>query len=64
MGGTIYVRRGGSVLRQAEKPSATPLKKLDKSAAVTIVALDGDWTQVKAGDVVGWMRTSVLGPKP
>jgi hypothetical protein len=64
VGGTIYVRRGGSVLRQAEKSSATSLKKLDKGTAVTVVALDDDWTQVKAGDTTGWMRTSVLGPKP
>ena len=63
-GGTVYVRRGGSVLRETEKSSGATLKKLDKGAAVIVVALDGDWTQVKSGGVVGWMRTSVLGPKP
>ena len=63
-GGTIYTRRSGSVLRETEKPSGATLKKLDKGDAVTIVALDDDWTQVKSGDVTGWMRTSVLGPKP
>jgi hypothetical protein len=62
--GTIYVRRQGSVLREAEKSSGTALKKLDKGAAVTVMALDGDWTQVKSEGVTGWMRTSVLGPKP
>jgi hypothetical protein len=63
-GGTIYVRRGGSVLRETEKASGKALKKLAKGAPVTIVALDDDWTQVKDGGVTGWMRTSVLGPKP
>jgi hypothetical protein len=63
-GGTIYVRRGGSVLRATEKSSGASLKKLDKGAAVTVVALDGDWTQVKADGATGWMRTSVLGPQP
>ncbi len=63
-GGTIYVRRGGSVLRDDAKTSATALKKLDKGAAVTVLALDDEWTQVKSGGVTGWMRTSVLGPKP
>lgn len=62
--GTIYVHRQGSVLREAEKTSGATLKKLDKGDAVTIVALDDDWTQVKSGGVTGWMRTSVLGPKP
>jgi hypothetical protein len=63
-GGTIYVRRGGSVLRATEKSSGASLKKLAKGAAVTVVALDGDWTQVKADGATGWMRTSVLGPRP
>ena len=63
-GGTIYVRRQGSVLRETEKTSGASLKKLDKGAAVTVVAVDDDWTQVKDGDTTGWMRTSVLGPKP
>lgn len=63
-GGIIHVRRAGSVLRAAQKPSAKALRKLDKGAAVTVVALDGAWTQVKDGNTVGWMRTSVLGPPP
>ena len=63
-GGTIYVRRGGSVLREDARPSAASLKKLAKGDAVTVLALDDDWTQVKSGGVIGWMRTSVLGPKP
>ncbi len=63
-GSTIYVRRQGSVLREAEKSSGASLKKFDKGAAVTVVAVDDDWTQVKDGNVTGWMRTSVLGPKP
>jgi hypothetical protein len=63
-GGTIYVRRGGSVLRETEKASGKALKKLAKGAPVTVMALDDDWTQVKDGAVVGWMRTSVLGPEP
>jgi hypothetical protein len=63
-GGVIYVRRAGSVLREAQKPSAKPLQRLDKGAAVTVVAVDGAWTRVKTGDDTGWMRTSVLGPDP
>lgn len=63
-GGAIYVRRAGSVLREAQKPSAKALAKLPKGARLTVVAADGPWTQVKDGDVTGWMRTSVLGPKP
>jgi hypothetical protein len=63
-GGTIYVRRGGSVLRETEKTSGKTLRKLAKGAAVTVVAVDGGWTQVKADGVTGWMRTSVLGPDP
>jgi len=63
-GGTIYVRRAGSVLRETNKTSGASLKKLDKGAAVTVLALDDDWTQVKADGETGWMRTSVLGPKP
>jgi hypothetical protein len=63
-GGVIYVRRGGSVLREAQKPSAAVLARLEKGAAVTVVAMAGPWTQVKNGGITGWMRTSVLGPKP
>jgi uncharacterized protein YgiM (DUF1202 family) len=63
-GGTIYVRRGGSLLRETEKSSGKTLKKLAKGTAVTVVAVDGGWTQVRDGDAVGWMRTSVLGPQP
>jgi SH3-like domain-containing protein len=63
-GGTIYVRRAGSVLRAAQKTSGAPLAKLAKGAAVIVVAAEGPWTQVKSGDATGWMRTSVLGPKP
>ena len=63
-GGTIYVRRGGSVLREAQKPSAKALNRLGRGTAVIVVAVDGPWTQVKSGDATGWMRTSVLGPKP
>ena len=62
--GTIYVRRGGSVLRQTEKTSGATLKKLDKGTAVIVLQHDGDWTQVRVGALTGWMRTSVLGPKP
>lgn len=63
-GSVIYVRRAGSVLREAQKPSAKPLAKLPKGARLTVVAADGPWTQVRSGETVGWMRTSVLGPKP
>jgi hypothetical protein len=63
-GKTIYVRRAGSVLRAEQKPSGEALKKLDKGAAVTVVAVDDAWTQVRDGSLTGWMRTSVLGPKP
>jgi uncharacterized protein YgiM (DUF1202 family) len=63
-GGIIYVRRAGSVLREERKTSGKALQKLAKGAAVTVIALDGAWTQVEAGEATGWMRTSVLGPDP
>jgi uncharacterized protein YgiM (DUF1202 family) len=63
-GGIIYVRRAGSVLREEQKASGKALQKLAKGAAVTVIALDGAWTQVRAGEITGWMRTSVLGPDP
>jgi hypothetical protein len=63
-GKTIYVRRAGSVLREEQKISAEALQKLPKGAAVTVVTVDGPWTQVKHGEITGWMRTSVLGPDP
>jgi hypothetical protein len=63
-GNVIYVRRGGSVLRDEQKTSGEALKRFEKGAAVTVVTVDGPWTKVRDGNLSGWMRTSVLGPDP
>ncbi|MCP5410719.1 MAG: hypothetical protein H6924_00960 [Alphaproteobacteria bacterium] len=63
--GTVYVRRGGSVLRDAAKWSGHPLAHKDKGAGVILLEQSGDgWAKVKDGNVTGWMRASVLGDKP
>jgi hypothetical protein len=66
--GTVYVRRGGSVVREAAKSSADVLKHEAKGAAVTLLEkTDDGWAKVKDGDITGWMRASVLGneaPEP
>jgi uncharacterized protein YgiM (DUF1202 family) len=60
--GTVYVRRGGSVVRDEAKSSATVLKREAKGTAVTLLEkTDDGWAKVKDGDVTGWMRASVLG---
>lgn len=60
--GTVYVRRGGSVVRDDAKPSGKVLKHEAKGAAVTLLEKTGDgWAKVKDGAVTGWMRASVLG---
>ena len=60
--GTVYVRRGRSVVRDDAKSSATVLKHEAKGAAVTLLEKrDDGWARVKDGDVTGWMRASVLG---
>lgn len=62
--GTVYVRRGGSVVRDAAKSSATVLKHEAKGTAVTLLEKqDGGWARIKDGDITGWMRASVLGPE-
>jgi hypothetical protein len=64
-GSTIrYVHRDGSVLRETESTSGKSLKKEVKGAEVTLLASDGEWTQVQDGTLAGWMRTSVLGTEP
>lgn len=63
--GTVYVRRGGSVLRDAAKWSGHTLAHKDKGAGVILLEQTGDgWAKVKDGNVTGWMRASVLGDKP
>jgi hypothetical protein len=60
--GTVYVRRGGSVVRDEAKSSATVLKREAKGAAVTLLEkTDDGWARVKDGAVTGWMRASILG---
>jgi hypothetical protein len=61
--GPRYVRREGSVLRQAAKPSGKMLKKESKGALVTLTAIDADgWASVTDGDITGYMRASILSP--
>jgi uncharacterized protein YgiM (DUF1202 family) len=60
--GTVYVRRGGSVVRDDAKSSATVLKREAKGTAVTLLEkTDDGWARVKDGAITGWMRASVLG---
>ena len=62
--GTVYVRRGGSVVRDAAKSSGKVLKHEEKGTAVTLLEKTGDgWAKVKDDATVGWMRASVLGPQ-
>jgi hypothetical protein len=62
--GVRYVHRGNSNLRAAPSNSAATLKKEEKGAQVTLLAVAGKWSKVQDGDTVGWMRTSVLGAAP
>lgn len=62
--GIRYVRRGGSVLRDSPATSARVLKKEIKGAQVALVAIAGPWTEVRDGNITGWMRSSVLGADP
>jgi hypothetical protein len=59
-----YVHREGSVLRETESSSGKSLKKEAKGASITLLQSDGDWAKVQDGDVIGWMRMSVLGAAP
>jgi hypothetical protein len=62
--GTVYVRRGGSVVRDAAKSSGKVLKHEEKGTAVTLLEkTDDGWAKVKDDATVGWMRASVLGPQ-
>ena len=62
--GVRYVRRGNSDLRATPSSSAPAIAKEAKGVAVTLLAVAGKWSQVRAGDQTGWMRTSVLGETP
>ncbi len=59
-----FVHREGSLLRETESASGKALKKEPKGAQVTLIASDGDWIQVRDGDLTGWMRAHVLGTSP
>ncbi len=63
--GVIYVRRDGSALRDKPEWSGHTLTHKDRGAAVALLAPPHDgWAKVQAGDIVGWMRTSILGDNP
>lgn len=63
--GTIFVRRDGSVLRDAPKWSAHALAHKKKGAAVALLEAPHDgWAKVRDGNTTGWMRASVLGDDP
>ncbi len=63
-GVTRYVHRGGSDLRDAPSTSAAILKKESKGTQVALLATSGKWVQVRDGEIIGWMRASVLGAAP
>ena len=60
-----FVHRQGAILREEPKTSGDILKRELKGAAVTLVSqTDDGWSQVKDGDISGWMRSSLLGTEP
>lgn len=60
-----FVHRNGAVIRIEPKASANILIKESKGAAVTLVSEEPDgWSKVTAGNVTGYMRSSVLGTEP
>ncbi len=60
-----FVHRNGAVIRTEPKASAHILIKESKGVAVTLVSEEPDgWSKVKAGNVTGYMRSSVLGTEP
>jgi uncharacterized protein YgiM (DUF1202 family) len=60
-----FVHREGAILREEPKASGHILRKESKGAAVTLVSqTDDGWSQVKDGDITGYMRSSVLGAEP
>ena len=60
-----FVRRQGAILREEPKASGDILKRELKGAAVTLVSqTDDGWSQVKDGEITGWMRSSLLGTDP
>jgi len=60
-----FVHREGAILREEPKTSGHILRKESKGAAVTLVSqTDDGWSQVKDGEVTGYMRSSVLGTEP
>jgi len=57
-----FVHRQGAILREEPKASGHILRKESKGAAVTLVSqTDDGWSQVKDGEIIGWMRSSLLG---
>jgi len=60
-----FVHRQGAILRAEPKASGDILKRELKGAALALVSqTDDGWSQVKDGNITGWMRTSVLGAEP
>jgi hypothetical protein len=60
-----FVHRQGAILREEPKASGNILKRELKGGAVTLVSqTDDGWSQVKDGDITGWMRSSLLGTEP
>lgn len=62
--GTRYVRRNNSDLRGRPATSAPAIAKEAKGTQVALLAVSGKWSQVRAGALTGWMRSSVLGDAP
>ena len=60
-----YVHRQGSILRVEPKTSGDILKREVKGATVTLVSEGPDgWSKVTDGNIMGFMRSSVLGTAP
>lgn len=60
-----FVHRQGAVIREEPKASGHILMKESKGATVTLVSEQAvGWSKVTAGNVTGYMRSSVLGTDP
>jgi hypothetical protein len=59
-----FVHRNDALLRASQSESAAILKRENKGARVTLLATDGDWSEVQDGTVTGWMRNGTLGTAP
>ena len=56
----FHVVRNGAVLRDAPSASGRILRQELKGAEVEVVSGNGTWTEVRDGNIHGWMRANEL----